>query len=160
MTKQPRERRMAYALAVGVLLFSVAMLLWGYHETTFAIWGHELSLPWLIPVYKVSGEILLVISIVPIAALFSESVEKWLEKFLEARPTSLFQAICQLVLWLGTAWILVLEWTKGLAAVSGNELYSYVVLCLGILWLIVLIWVFLKPAFQCVRRELRSHSHV
>lgn len=159
MTKRERERR-TYALALGILLFSVAILLWGYHETTFAIWGRELSLPWLISVYEVSGAILLVVSIVPIAALFSESVEKWLEKFLEGRPTSRFQAVCQFILWVCTAWVFILEWTKGLAAVSGNEHYSSIVLCLGLVWLSVLVWIFLRPAFQRMRHELRSHSHI
>ena len=160
MANNATERRMAYALAVGVLLFSVAMLLWGYHESTFAIWGHEVSLPWLVSVYKVSGEVLLVLSVVPVLALFSGRVERQLEKFLEARPTSSFQAICQFILWLFTSWIYVLEWTKGLAAVSGNELFSYIVLCFGLVWLGVLILVFLKPSFQRMMQQLRSRSPV
>ena len=160
MKKPAKERRVSYALAVGILLFTVAMLLWGYHETTFALWGHEFSLPWLITLYKVAVEVLLVISVVPIIALFSESVEKWLEKFLESRPKSPFQAVSQFILWLFTAGIFILEWTKGLAAVSGNNFFSSVILLFGILWAYVLVWVFLKPAFQRMMQELRSPSRL
>lgn len=161
MIKQATERRMAYALAVGILLFSVAMLLWGYHETTFVLWGYEVSLPWLASVYKVSGEILLAVSIVPVAALFSERVERWLERCLEARPTSTFQAVCQFVFWLCTSWVYVLEWTKGLAAVSGKEPYSYIVLFIGLVWLVVLVGVFLRPAFhRMMRNNLYPRSYV
>ena len=153
-----KERRISYALALGLLMFSIAMLMWGYHETTFAIWEHEISLPWLISVYEVSGEVLLVLSIVPIIGLFSMRVERWLERLLESRPTSLFQAMCQFILWILTTWIYILEWTKGLAAVSGNELFSYVVLGFGFIWFYVLVWIFVKPAFQRMVHQLQSRS--
>ena len=160
MTKPSSERRVAYALAVGLLLFSVAMLLWGYEESTFALWGHEISMPWLVSVYKFCAEVLLVISVVPIVALFSERVQRWMERFVEARPTAPFQAVSQFLLWVFTTWIFVLEWTKGLTAVSGNDFYSSTIFCLGILWLVVLILVFLRPSFQRMREQFRARSPV
>src|SRR4030042_743768 len=112
MSSVSTERRIAYALAVGILLFTVAMLLWGYHETTFAIWGHEFELPWLVSVYRVSGQILLILSIIPVLALVSNSVEDWLEQLLERRPTTPFHAVCQFIIWLFTHWVFALGWAK------------------------------------------------
>ena len=160
MTKRATERRLAYALALGILLFSVAMLQWGHHEATFAFWEHEFCLPWLYSVYGATGDILLALSVVPMMALFSERVERWLERFLENRPTSPPQAVAQFALWLCTSWVFLLEWTKGLSAVSGNERYSYVVLIVGLVWLCVLLGMFVRPSFQRMMQQFRSSSPV
>jgi hypothetical protein len=157
VAKQLREQRSEYALAVGVLLFSVSLLLLRHDDHEIIIRGQEVSVSWLGSFYAVFGWLSLAGSVLAIAAVFFQRIEVELKSFFTGHPKSRLQAACQVALPLFTLWMYMLTWTDGLRALADHELASEVVLWVGLCWLVIVAipLLRLRPALRVLFKSKR-----
>lgn len=94
------------------------------------------------------GAIALIVSIVLMGAVFIERLENLFRNFLEARPKSRWQALCQVLYWVAFTLTYITGWLNSLSRIAREGHLYEVMLTMGFVWFVIIMFVYLCIAFH------------